>query len=149
MLTDLLIRVSDWPIPRPDPVQVSRKNPAAPQHARLTNDALALMFLWGVLTIGFGLLGIAIAAASVGSPSHSVVVRIVVALLATNATGVLVQGARFEWNSLLVALARRRRARKGTSTMERHVHWPTRPGDLDLVIQLAAGVAAAFGCQPR
>ena len=75
-VTDLLLRVSDFPIPRASHGGDTKKNPAAQEHAIVSTDALALTFLWGVPIVVFRLIGIAIGAAVGQSPQvHSMLSR--------------------------------------------------------------------------
>ena len=113
----------------------------------LKEDALALLFLWGVGTIVLIAAGIALAATSSGSGAHSAVTRVAAALPVFGGAGAVIQGARYEWNALIVAI-RRRRARGRELLPERTVHWPARATDLDLLLQLAVGVFAALASQP-
>ena len=146
--TDVLLRMSDWPIPRPDRARVARKFPEAPRHAVLKEDSLALLFLWGMFTIVLIALGIGLAAASSGSEAHATVTRVAAALPIVGGAGAAIQGARYEWNALIVAI-RRRRARGRELRPERSIHWPARAGDLDLLLQLALGVIAVLATQPK
>jgi hypothetical protein len=129
-------------------MRVARKNPAAPTHARLTNDALALLFLWGVLTVVFIFAGIVIAAVARASGSHPAFVRVAAALPVFSGAGAAINGARFEWNSAVAGI-RRRRSTRGQLRPERRVRWPSRPGDADLLLQVTVAILVAVGSNPK
>jgi hypothetical protein len=144
-VTDLLLRLSDFPIPRPRHDWVTRKNPSAPEHAIVSKDALALTWLWAVLVVAFGFIGLAVGAAFGRSPQvHSVLDRAYAGGLTCCCVGMVLNVTRYE-RCIFVVWRRRRRSLGKPIAPESHPHWPTRPGDLDVVIQLAIGLAVAVG----
>jgi hypothetical protein len=143
-VTDLLLRLSDFPIPRPRHDWVTRKNPAAPEHAIVSKDALALSWLWAVLFVAFGFIGIAIGAAfGQSSQVHFMLDRGYAGGLTFCFVGMALNVTRYE-RCLFVVWRRRVRSLRKPIAPERHPHWPTRPGDLDVVIQLAVGLVVAL-----
>jgi hypothetical protein len=143
-VTDLLLRVSDFPIPRPSHDWVTRKNPAAPEHAIVSKDALASSFLWAVLFVVFGFIGVAIGAAVRQSPQvHSMLSRGYAGGLTFCVVGMALNVTRYE-RCLFVVWRRRVRSLRKAIAPEGHPHWPTRPGDLDVVIQVAIGLVVAL-----